>query len=119
MTSIRSSNLPLQWLGLMSPPVAWAVQMLTVYTLAPWSCAHGPLLPLHVVSALSLLIAASGSLLAWRSWRAVGGWPSSADEATLGRTRLMTLLGAMTGTLFSLVISAQWLAVFLLEPCPR
>jgi hypothetical protein len=46
----------------------------------------------------------------------MGGWPESPDELGLGRTRLLAVLGMMSGTLFALVILAQWIAVMVL-PC--
>jgi hypothetical protein len=106
----------LLWVGLLAGPVAWAVQLVAVYATSAWVCDGGPAWLLHLASLACLLAAAGGAFLGWRDWRKVGGWPGGADELDLGRTRLMAVLGMMTGTLFSLVIFAQWLAVMIL-PC--
>lgn len=106
----------LLWVGFLAGPVAWAVQLLTVFTLTAWRCDGGPAWVLHLASLVCLLAAAGGGYLAWRDWRTVGGWPGGSDEVTAGRTRLMAVLGMMTGALFAVVILAQWVAVIVL-PC--
>ncbi len=103
-----------EWFGLLTGPVAWSVQLTLAYALSSWTCDGDTLAPLHVASLLCLAAAAAGGVAAWRWWRSLGGWPSDHDEAAAGRTRLMLLLGVMTGTLFSLVIVAQWLAAVVL-----
>jgi hypothetical protein len=117
---VKLVNTRMLWVGLLSGPAAWAVQLQTAYALASWACDSGTVaLTLHLVSGACLLAAAGGAGVAWRNWQAAGGWPSSTDETTTGRTRLMALLGVMTGTLFSLVILAQWVAAMILDPCSR
>ena len=115
MERVRS-EVGLLWLGLLAGPVAWAVQLLAVFSMAAWVCDGGPAWLPHLASFLCLLAAAAGAYLGWRDWRRVGGWPESSDAVDLGRTRLMVVLGLMSGTLFSLVILAQWIAVMVL-PC--
>jgi hypothetical protein len=108
------------WLGLLGGPVAWAFQLLAVYALASWACTLGPdSFPLHLFTAACFLAAVSSGVLAWAIWRTVGGLPSAKDETVTGRNRTLSLLGVMNGTLFSLVIFAQWIAVVALDPCPR
>lgn len=104
------------WAGVLAGPVAWAVQLVAVYAMAAWRCDGGPAWPLHLGSLACLVVAAGGATLAWRDWRAVGGWPGASEEVAVGRTRLMSVVGVMTGSLFVLVIFAQWLAVIVL-PC--
>jgi hypothetical protein len=118
VASPRAADTGQLWVGLLAGPVAWAVQLQAVYALAAWAGDGGSLLPLHLVSLVCLLGAVAGWRLAWRSWRAVGGWPSGGDEVAAGRTRLMSVLGLMTGTLFSLLIVAHWVAVAMLPPHP-
>jgi hypothetical protein len=110
------SDVGLLWVGLLAGPIAWAVQLLVVFSMAAWVCDGGPAWLTHLVSLLCLLAATGGAYLAWRDWRTVGGWPESEDAVDLGRTRLMAVLGMMGGALFGFVILAQWIAVMVL-PC--
>jgi hypothetical protein len=104
-----------EWLGLLAGPVAWSVQLVLVYALSSWTCDGDTLAPLHVASAVCLLVAVAGGYFACRWWRSLGGWPSDHDEAAAGSSRTMLVLGVMTGTLFSFVIIAQWLAAVVLR----
>jgi hypothetical protein len=113
---MAATKTPLLWAGLLAGPVAWAVQLQAVYALAAWACDGGPAWPLHLASLACLLAAGGGAALSWRDWKAVGGWPGASEAAAVGRTRLLTVLGMMTGVLFALVILAQWIAVIVL-PC--
>jgi hypothetical protein len=107
-----------EWLSLLTGPVAWSVQLVLVYALSSWTCDGDTLAPLHVASAFCLAAAATGGVFSWKWWRSLGGWPSDHDEAAAGASRTMLVLGVMTGTLFSVVIVAQWLAaVVLLAHC--
>ena len=107
------------WAGLLAGPVAWLVQFEAVYAVTPLVCAGGDLLPLHLIMLVGLIVALGGCALSWSDWRTAGrGWPSDADEGKFARARFMSVLGLLTGSLFSLLIVAQWLAVLLLDPCP-
>ena len=116
VTTVRAADTRVMWAGVLAGPVAWAGQLQAVYALSAWRCDGGPAWPLHLASLLCLLVAAGGGYLACRDWRTVGGWPGGSEAVAVGRTRLMTVLGMMSGTLFSVVILAQWVAVMLL-PC--
>src|SRR4051794_34436896 len=107
------------WLGLLGGPVAWGAQLQVVYALAPWACEGGPPATLHLLTAACLCGSLGGGWVAWNNWKSAGGWPSATDAPPLGRARLMAALGLMTASLFSVVIVAQWLAVLMLDPCPR
>lgn len=108
------------WTGLFAGPVAWIVQFLLIYILAPQVC--GNVIKdfvLHLPALLCLLTAIAGAVLAWRNWRTAGrSWPSERDPPDVTRIRFLSLLGVMTASLFALVIAAQWLSILFLPPCP-
>src|SRR3712207_9559088 len=57
------------WAGVLAGPVAWAMQLVTVYALVPWAAkAHRMTVP-HIVTVVLLLGALAGGLVAWRRWR--------------------------------------------------
>ena len=104
------------WVGLLTGPVGWFLSFLGVYALASGACGQ-PTGRLHAVVVLGLVVAAAGTVLAWRTWRAAGGAPDPKDAGAVGRTRLLSSLGLLAGGLFGLLIIAQWIAVALLTPC--
>jgi hypothetical protein len=105
-----------EWIGLLAGPLAWSVDALVIYALAPWSCEHVRL-PLHIAALVCLAGAIAGGVIAWRNWREVWGWPSPMDEPSLGRDRFLAVVGVMSAALFAAVIIAQWIAVMMLDPC--
>jgi hypothetical protein len=50
-------------------PIAWAVDLLGSYVLLPNVAGSGAKLGLFVVTALTLVVAAAGALVAWRVFR--------------------------------------------------
>src|SRR4051812_8930910 len=103
------------WVGLLGGPVAWFVQLNLGYALSWWACGFGrPLLPAHLATAACLAGAVVSGVIAARYWRAVRGWPSGSEAGALGRTRVMAVVGVMTGALFSVAIVAEWCAILLL-----
>lgn len=109
----------LLWAGLLLAPAAWIVELELVYMMANWACLGLPLFSLHIAAGTCLLISLWGLVIAGRNWRASGSrLPSDEQDPVTARVRFMSVLGVMTGALFSLLIVAQWLAVVFLDPCP-
>ena len=105
------------WTGILAGPVAWLLQMQTSYALVPWACATGHVFVLHLVTLAGLLIAAAGAWLAWRDWRRFGKeWPKGKGGPQM-RRRFMAVLGLLTSVMFFLVILAQGIPSFILNPC--
>ena len=104
--------------GLLGSPILWAVQFQLTYMLVPWVCTHrnGWLLPLiHLVFfALSVVC----GVLSWREWKRVGtSMPQSEEYERVARTKFLGALGLMSVALFSLLILAQTVTSFFLDPC--
>jgi hypothetical protein len=105
------------WFALLGGPVAWMLGLGADYNLVRLACAKGTMLPLHLVSLATLLLAASAAAMAWRDWHRAGPeWPGEGGSV-LDRSRFMAAAGLGSGTFFSLVILAQWLAKLFLDPC--
>lgn len=106
------------WAGLLLPPVAWALQQSTLYTMVPWACQTGHFFAMHLVSLASFALALLGALVSWRNWQRAGREQSDDDRAgALARSRFMSVLGLSAGLFFALVVFAQWLAVAVIHPC--
>ena len=92
------------WPALILAPL-FALSALTLgYALATPACERSIGWLLHVPFAVFLLMAAATTMLAWR---ALGS----------ARREFLPLVATGTGAFFSLVIVAQWAAVFILQPC--
>lgn len=105
------------WFAVLAGPLAWMIGLSTEYSLVRVACAHGNMLPLHLVSLATLLLAAAGGLVSWREWRHTGEkWPGE-EGGSMPRSRFMVALGLLANPLFVLVILAQWIALFAFNPC--
>jgi hypothetical protein len=107
------------WLGLLLPPLAWSVQLGSMYALQPWLCAHGGVhAPNDLISVLAAIIAAVGGVVAWRRRLAVSRLASDPTEQRRSRACFMASLGVALSAIFVLVIFAQWIPNHLLSSCP-
>jgi hypothetical protein len=103
--------------ALFLPAFAALLQLEVAYLSVSPACREGRALPLHVESAVALLLALVGVRAGWRAWSAAGGgWDEEGGDPT-ARARFFAALGTLLGVLFVLVIVAMWLPVFLLDPC--
>lgn len=104
------------WAGLPAAPVAFLLNLQTMYILVTLTC--GTARPwLQLSAALTLLLAIGGGALAWRNWKRCGAWWPGQGGDALARSRFMAALGLFASVLFSLVILAQWMVTWVLGPC--
>lgn len=105
------------WTGLLLAPAAFLLNLEVAYALVPAACASSTRVLVHLVHAVCLLLAAFGVLTAGRMWRLTGEtWPGEAG-GRLSRSRFMAGIGLLTSLLFVMVIVAQWIPSFVLNPC--
>lgn len=106
------------WAGILLPALAWAIHLNLSYALVDPACEHGWTWLFHAITIAALIVAAAGIKLALGSWERAGKeWPSAHDGSVLGRSRFMAIAGLLLGSLFSLLILAQYIPGFLLHPC--
>jgi hypothetical protein len=103
------------WIGILGTPLLWLVQFQINYMLVPWACATGHRWPLHATTALFLVLAAIPIYVARRCQQASGS--GQRETSGDGRRRFMAVLGLYSSTLFFLVIVAQGIPSFILDPC--
>ena len=118
MNDRKAGNLRL-WVGLLLPPIAWIVQLQTVYLTSEYGCTTTDFTWNHVASVVALILSMIGGIIAWRDWRSGGGDTGNASGRPISRKQFMSLLGVLTGALFTLVIFAQWLPTLLGVPCNK
>ena len=107
------------WPAITLPPLVFLTLLSVAYALVPWACENQARAPLHVVSAVGLLLAALGVWAAWREWRALGfKRPDDKAEKT-SWLRLLSVVGLMQASIFTLAIAVLWLTQFVIPPCVR
>lgn len=107
------------WAGALAGPLAALTQLQVNYALVRWACDRGIEWSLHVVALVALLVTLAAALLSWRNWWRAGGGFEDGGAGVLPRSRFMALVGLMLGLLSALVVVAQWIPVFLYNPCDR
>ena len=109
----------LLWAGFLLPPLAWSISLETLYLFSDYGCTYESFLPNHVVSVAFLIVSLIGLAVAWSNWQKSGAtWPDD-SSGSIPRGRFMSALGLLTGTLFSVLIFAQWLPTLLGVPCGK
>ena len=105
------------WAGLLLAPTAFLLNLEVAYALVPTACSSQNRLLVHLVHVVCLVMAAAGGFIALRSWRAGGEtWPGE-HGGPVGRSRFMAGLGLLLSAFILLVIVAQWIPSFVLNPC--
>jgi hypothetical protein len=105
------------WTGVLGAPILWAIQLESIYSLSRFVC-HRPWVEKlqHVGNAGLLLLAIGCCIHAFVDWRRLHDAESTGPGAE-GRSRFMSVLGMMTSTLFILLMIAEWVPLFLIDPC--
>jgi hypothetical protein len=104
--------------GLLGAPLLWAIQFQLTYMLVPWACTHRNHWLLPLIHLVFFFLSIACGVLSWREWRRVGATPpQSQEEERVARTKFLGALGLMSVALFALLILAQTLTSFFLDPC--
>ena len=130
------------WAGIIAGPTLWFTHQQVCFVLVPWVCDHGGVMWLHGTTLVLL-----GATLA-AGWLARSYWLREDREARLGpqitnaavlqsepnadepprplqrtagqqRVRFMAILGVFSCAFFALVIIAQEIPNFFIDPCQR
>jgi hypothetical protein len=111
-----------RWLlsGLLVAPVAFLLHLQINYALVPAVCGgRGGRVLLHAVAILFMLVAAGGAWIAWRNWRETGQDEPGEAANVLERSRFLSVVGLMLSGLVLIVLVAQWIPQFMINPCQR
>ena len=107
------------WPAILLPPFLFLTLLCAGYALVPWACENQTRAPLHWLSAISLALAMIGIVVAWRDWRELGLKRPDDKAERPSWLRLLTVVGLMQSSLFTLAIAALWLTQFVIPPCVR
>jgi hypothetical protein len=115
-----------RWPGLLSLSLGWTlgpvvalVNQQLIYAADMWACGRNQWFAIHIIPLLCLIVCVATTVTAFRDWKAAGGGvdEEAADVAT--RTRWAAIVGIAVSAFSSLVVIAQWAAVFVFQPCMR
>ena len=107
------------WAGILAGPLAALVQLQANYALVLWVCGSGGAWALHAVSEAALVVAVGAGVLSWRNWQRAGADWDDGGAGVLPRSRFMSVVGMFVSVISALVVVAQWIAVFVYDPCQR
>ena len=114
MKSNDVSLSPGLWVGLMLPPIAWAVQMQVIYVLVRLECTAGRKLAMLVAVCLALAAIFVAFVSAFLNYQL----PTVVDDSgTASRKKFMAGLGLLSAATFFLATLAQGIAVIVFHPC--
>ncbi len=105
------------WFGILGPPIIWAIRIAVSYVLVPYACWMGWIAMLHIVTLAALLGTAFAGWVAWGRWREAGRGTEVELGGTTTRTRFMAIFGMLSSGFFFLVMVAEGLANFFVDPC--
>ena len=105
------------WAGVLVGPTAMLMQLEINYAFVLWACKTRHIWPLHLVSLVALLATIVAGFLSYRIWHRLATDEDSAGP--LPRSRFMAAVGILMSLLMCGVIVAQWLPVFIHDPCER
>jgi hypothetical protein len=115
----RSPGLLSLTLGWVLPPVVALVNMQIIYAANMWACGRNLQATMHVIPALCLIVTIATAFTAHRDWKKIGAGVEEETGGVAARTRFIAI-GGMTISIFSsLIILAQWAAIFVFDPCMR
>src|SRR5688500_4006759 len=99
------------WAGIIGAPLLWALHFQVAYAMVPWICTTQRYWVAHVFTVACVAISIWFTWLCWREWRGV------AEPDLAGRSRFLAAVGTMSAALFTLLIAAGHIPIFILSPC--
>lgn len=113
----RGRGIAALWFGMLAGPAAWFLHLNVSYALVRYICLNGGRWLLHLTTGVTLVLAAAGVWVAWRSWKRMGEPAVTRGPGTLGRSRFMALGGLGLSAFFLAIILLGWLPGLVLDPC--
>ncbi len=103
--------------SVMLAPIMFLTHELVNYIFVPWACSAAGKVPIYLMTAGSLVLAALGAWTAYRSWRDAGGGLTFELGGVIGRTRFIGFVGTLFGGLFFLAIIATSVPNWIMDAC--
>jgi hypothetical protein len=105
------------WVGLLLPPIIWAVQMQINYWAVRGACVRGSNIRLYSVTITALLLIVCSGLWAWTDARRSGFGGRVEWGTVISNSRFMLALGLLCCAVFFVAVVAQGIAAVVFHPC--
>src|SRR3954447_7125596 len=105
------------WFGVLGPPIIALTHQQLEYMLVPKYCHTGSAMWLHVVSFLCLAVSVLAGITAWSCLAHSRSQEHPGEERPVQRPHFMAVVGLASSALGSMIIIAQAIATFMLDPC--
>ena len=113
----RSHDLAL-WTGILAGPSLMLAHLQWSYGLVPRECLAHSRLAIHIGSVVCLLLTAAAGAMSWVIFsRHRADASGDSYEAAAAREKFMAMVGILSSALFILVIVAQAIPSFMIDPC--
>jgi hypothetical protein len=106
-------------LGIVLGPIVALANQEAIYSVNMWACGHRVRGVMHLVPILGLIVVVATGIAANLNWRALGRGFEDELGSIETRSRFIALLGIAISAFCAIVIIAQWLAIFVFDPCMR
>jgi hypothetical protein len=103
----------LLWAGMLTAPIAWSIQFLIIYALVMHVCKVQNARSLHLTSVVFIAIGIAAGILSWWNTMQAAEGIEEERESTLFLGRL----GLLTSAMFTLIMIAQVIPTFFIDPC--
>lgn len=113
----RSGGIFALWFGILGPAVIWHLRIWVSYILVPYACGAGEVMMLHLVTLVTLLGTLFAGWVAWRIWQQTGATAEVEGGGVIPRSRFLALFGLFSSGFFALVILAEGVGNFYIDPC--
>jgi hypothetical protein len=100
-------------------PLAFLLNLQINYMLVDLVCQVQGKAGMHLVAAMCLSLTIGSGIVAWRAWHQAGPDFPGDEYGTIGHARFFAFWGLLSSSLFFFVILAQWIPIFILNPCQR
>src|SRR4051794_7232585 len=95
------------WIGIVVAGLAWVISFELQYVMVPFACQSRQLWILHLVPLAAIALAGIALLSAYRAWVIAG----------VETPRFMGMFAILFSCLMLVLITAQWIPVFFVDPC--
>jgi len=120
----ETNRLPLRseerrtWSALLVAPALTFANLGVSYTFTSALCSLGGSLALHLLAACCALATMGMTAASVNAWNASEGDPNEQPGEAAARRSLLPELASIVAALSTLVVLAQWVAVWIVPPCP-
>jgi hypothetical protein len=105
------------WIGVLLPPIIWALQMQINYWAVRGACARGGNIRLYSVTSIALVMIIFSGFFAWFGERRSNAGGKVEWGTFVSSSRFMFALALLICAVFFMAVLAQGIAAIVIHPC--